>query len=544
MKNYKYLPELTVRFSDNVSICVEGRKTSQGYSYWEKETFSINKNQNGEKYLFLPKYNKETGIVTLGSGSFYGFGQYTNFYVIPNAEVSNILMEKKNTSGVIPTIVPPAYTTPEQIANFLIKGKFVHRYENQMSVSGYNVERMLNHTLGKRTVYFNDNDFILNNYVRTVDKSEAQKRILHTIVLNEFVAYAARKSKMNMKFDDYISDNKNVEHIKEKFSTFNVTYTQHTDAIVKYTAQSFGRIDSPLHFEVLNTLAKREAMRHMTAQNVVDFTVGVTGDYDYTSRKLIEKYEPYSKIDVLPTTYKIEKVIVDIFNHLNDAPEKSEYDFFNTTRESVDEMLVDRCKEFFGDYIDNTTRKEAKEVSKNINRLTSMYQPYTRNLPMLSVVFNALGEEYLTKHIRPTNLFMLSRLFVKPSETLRSSSYLKTIAVMIVDAVDGLENDEYGIRAKDYVCDVIYDIVSMKNKCVVYRGMGTMNLSDMTNNFSYDDFPPYMISNILFTDYNNLDGIGKFKYDKDIKNLRAVEDSLIEKMQVNSDINVSENVAV
>ena len=531
MKNFKYFPELTVQLSDIFTVKLEGKKKSTGYTNSATEEFFIDKNQPGEKYLFLPNYNKETGSVIVGRGTFYGFGRYTIFNVIPNSEVSNLLLKRKKTSGLIPVIVPPAYTTPEEVVNYLIKGKFSYHYEYQVSTSNYNVERLLNYSVGGASYYFNDNDSTLNNYNPTLNQIEAQKRILHTIVLNEFVSYAKKRNNMKMNFNDYISNNKNVERIKKKFSTFSLSYNEHTRAIVKYAARNSGRVNSPLQFEVLNTMAKRESMRYMTAQNVVDFALGVTDNYDYNSTTERNYYGLYRSIDIPPSTYKVDKIIVDILNHLNNSSKKTKYNYFNTKREQVEKMLTSRSNRFFKEYKTSLTKKESNEITRKVNRLTKLYTSYTRNYPMLSVVFDSLGEDYLKSHIRPTNLFALSRLFIKPSETLGNSSYLKTIAIMIVESVKDLDNDEYGIKAKNYICDIIFDIVSMKNKCVVYRNMGTMSLPEVTNGYSYEDFPPYMISNILFTEYNNLDGIGKFKYDNDIKALREIEDKILEEQE-------------
>ena len=100
---------------------------------------------------------------------------------------------------------------------------------------------------------------------------------------------------------------------------------------------------------------------------------------------------------------------------------------------------------------------------------------------------------------------------------------MNNISAFIANNLEKEKGEEVSLRAKNYVCDFVYEMVMHNTDVVAYKDMLNMDFSAITNEYSADveDVSPAMVGNILFTSSELVSG-NKYLSSPNIERLRAL----------------------
>lgn len=518
MSVFKYLPELSVELSSNAPV---GLKFKGRTDNWNEKTFILDAKDKNAKYVdFVDK--DRFGVIQL---EFSPYGNEQFVFIIPNKEVNKKLYEKFGFFTVCPVVLPPSLKTTDEIVQYVVDRNLIYDYNSGFPPNGFKMEPHISYNENEiETSVFNRGQY-LSRWAKVINGQLLQKKILHAIVFNEFLAYAEKQNNYKITLGEFLSNSKNVDTIKDKFTRFELTKHSHRKIVKRYFIENFGPVSSPLKYNILSTVPRRETNKNLTA--MVAFNIIVAGsrsDREYPYDNYDNSYWGKFKVEVKSNTYGIEEVLENTFASLSNDDSIG----FNFNGDNV----IASSNVFLGSRVNSIIQESDNDLSDNdkneiLTLSKSLYDMIEDKKwvyrDSLSTIYNALGYEYLSTEIRPTNLAAICRLFNKPSQTLRSSSYLNNISAFIANNLANEKDLEMSLRAKNYVCDFIYEIVMHNNDIVAYKDMLSMDFSSVTNEYSNDteEVSPAMIGNILFTN-NNFINDNRYIPSKEIKRLRTL----------------------
>lgn len=529
MRKFKYLPELEVELSNHVSAPIKAKNRSNTVSYNEKySTFDVDTENKNAKFFRIAGMVAPKEI-SIEKRSWYHSPKEVDIHVMPDAEISEAIFKRNGYSTVIPTVVPPVYnnSSAKEVAQYINDNHFNYQYGSSKEIEGYMVNRHVKRKTSVRgrdtTAFMLANSELQSYYAVGVSSPlEMQKMILHAIVLSVFLQKAEKSSNMSLGFDTFIKDKKNIRDIKNNFSTFTLAHSEHVETLAKYLHDGYDSMYHPIKYKTLNKESRRESLRNLRADalvNMIHAGVGKTPPFDTNNSR--NKYI----VEIRPTTYDSEVLISDYFRYVGNY-KKHKVSKFHVN--NVDNKIKKIFKEkvLYTQNALDELRKEDKEVKEKYYTYREETEKLAnrtlylgvRNRPHFAAMLNAFGEDYVKNHMRFTDLVMLTNFFNKPTNILKSSAYLNNTVVMVADNLKNYSGeDENGVR--EYILDMLYYTMLEKSKVVVHKNMASVDLSDMTNNYSDDDFPPALVGNVLFTDFV-LSDKDKFENQELVKLLR------------------------
>lgn len=527
MTTFTYLPEIQVELSDNYSVSIIGRKDYNASGYTSTEYFYDNTDEFAK---YIPGYrsdSKVTPVRVMNNSQNTYRRSHLYIDVFPDKDICDAIKKETNLATIVPTVIPPAYTTEKEIVKYIIDNELVYDFTDGQIQDGYLISRYLHCINRDGTIeQYQDNSAYAERYKtyngkNTNDYHEAQENILHLTVLNEFLHYAIENNDYSINFGEFVSEENNVKGIVDKFSRFEITRNKYTDNLVDFIVYNLGKVRNPLRLKSLKTIKARKQLKVLTAQGVINAIVAATRDYDVSDKYKQKHYRKFD-IHVKSSTYDIEKTLRDSFMLFNDKIDENTSMF---KAMNIKNMVTVILGKRINDYIllSKDTDSDFKlETSQMLSNCQSLYEMIQKNSWLhedsLAVMFEAFGYEYLFNRMKPTHLVALCRLFIEPGETLEKTSYLNNIATMITKNIQR-EDKETADRAKDYISEAVYYAVMGLTHVVAHKKLMEMDLYDLTAGFSKMEAPTNMSLPLLFISYNNTDS--KYLWDKEIENLHA-----------------------
>lgn len=513
MPNFNYLPELSVELSKNAPVALEYKSKTLN---WNEKTFVLNGENKNIKYIdFLEDKNKFDSITVRTTP----YTKKQDVYIVPNSEVNKKLYEKFGNFMLFPMVLPPALKTTDEIVKYIVDRGLLHDYSSDFPPEGFQMEPHISYGNKKEAIYSFTKSMHMSPWLKGANKQTVQKKILHTIVFNEFFVYAEKNNDYDITFGEFLNDKNNIATIKDKFTRFELTEHTYRDTINDYFVKNTGMPSSPLKYNVLSTVARRETAKKLSARNALNIVLAGAGAVP-KEKKEWEKF----RVEVKSNTYGIEEVLENTFASLsNDTSAGFKFNSDNVIPSS-NIFLGARINTIISELGDNLSPKDKNEILTLSQSLYDMIKEEKWHYQdSLSTIYNALGYDYLATQIKPTNLMALCRLFLKPSQTLRTSSYLNNISAFITNNLENEKDEEVSLRAKNYSCDFVYEIVMHNSNVVAYKDMLDMDFSAITNEYSTDveDVTPAMVGNILFTNSELVSG-NKYESSPSIERLRTL----------------------
>lgn len=546
MKKYKYLPNLEVELSNITSAGVKATENRNKTGYTPsgyKNVYDVDQNNPNKNYISW--YSEEDGKTSIGTvNAIETSNFYTGYYgdnnleihIFPHPEIYKALLNEVGYTTVYPMIVPTNYKTPKEIIEYITNNGYNYNYGSGMPEAGGKFYPNIQLHCDNYKIDTEEDKkrrkpgYLSKKSYRQVphNAEETQKRILHIIVINEFVGYAQKENNLSLTLGEYLSDERNIKRIKEKFSNFAITEHEYTKYIVDFLSTpglNYKAEKSYLRYEVYKTVSRREALLGIKASTIINtvkyalaaFEINVKGESEY-----FEQYNINMNINV-SSPEEVIKTNVDIANSLDrDAKNDKQQEEDNEKEPSgnngeISFSFVNKdnaggfTKALINARVLNIVEELAKDSKNNLEIFNILLQSQEINgflkttsktaFDSLVKVYKILGYDYLKNHVKPTNLAALYRLFAKPGETLEKTGYIKNVVSLIENNVVQDKNSEGYITSRDYILDLLYYIVVNKNNVAVYSSNTELGLKDLTSNYTQEmdsSTPTEFILNIVF----------------------------------------------
>lgn len=532
MSKFVYLPEMEVETSSYVAVPISAVFLSNKNYNERKFLYDVGSHKNAKYLSWYSLENQKTTISTAINTSF-NYGEpptKTKFYVIPDEKVCEKLIEFTGVSTVRPVIVPPEYKTPEEAAKYIVDNGFSYDYQNGVINTGFFSGLYLNIENGKKLSPMLD---IESGYYRLYsnlfkdDAKYIEQSLLHVILINEFIIKASSSKNMNLKFEEFISDKENVKKVKEKFSKLEFSIGDYSYLIIDTLIKNYYTVNkTPLSFIPYNTIEKREAFYNLTAQVAVDFLIafdGVGRHFDYILPKEKQTYyESLQEVKVYKNTYDLKNVVNELFLSLNKnnttkEDKKKDNNVFNVN--NVNTMF----KIVFGKQVDNCLEKIFEEknvddfnyITDNIGALYQKIENGSKRNDSITTILNSFGYNYLSNHMKPTNMLALWLLCDETSKTMKNN-YLKNLTKFLDKNLKSLKNDD--VKRKGFIADLIYEINYNLLNVVVYDFSSEVSIVDNDEELEKLSLP--LVLNMFLNSYDLDEHCDKFNDREIVEKLR------------------------
>lgn len=537
MSKFEYLPELIVETSKYVSVPIVGSLVSSDDTGF---TYDVGNQKNAEYLSWYNLNSQKTTIKTRRNPTFH-FGrplQKTDFYVIPDEELCKELVELTGVSTVLPVIVPPEYDTPKKAAKYIVDNDFSYDYSKSgITYSGFMPGVLLN-------TRKNNNDDTLSlmldtdmGYKRAYSKARkkdarfVQQSLLHFITLNEFIQHAVSSDNMNLNFADYIRDESNVENIKDKFTRLEFSNGKYSDLIKKVLIiNPFPDNGMPLTLNAYTNPEKREAFYPLTAQVTVDILIAFYGIIRYfgygqaLSKEKIEYYEYLKETKVYKNTYDVKNVMSELFASLDKtktgkSDKKRDNNVFNTNNAKMFSKITfgKRVDSYITEFFDTKSEAEFNDIAEVIRVLYEDVEAKWKRNDDIATVLNGFGYDYLSNHMKPTNMIALFLLFNKSSETMHGK-YVRNITKFLDNNLRSLKEDD--VAKRDLIADLIYEISFNIVNVVAYKASADVTIVD--DDIELDEVSLPFVLNSFLSSYEIDDKHDKYDNRKFIETLRDI----------------------
>lgn len=513
MAKLRYMPKLSVEISDNVSIPLYAEMKQDGYHHItlpderfeflygyddKRHTFKNTHGQVRDELVF--RVEKPVTIPIVNHRQNYKMP----VDVYPDVEVSKKLYERVGKSSIVPTIIPPAYKEVDEIVDYLFENDLYHDINHHGIMDTFVARRYVNLLQEDNTTALIDTNLCFDSKARYYNPRDAratQEEILHLIVLNEFIGYAEKEDNYSLTLGEYIDNNDTNKHVKQQFEKFEITENSHTFNLIDFLLENIGISNHPLKLSILRNSKRRKCMRYLTARAVIDCVKANVRDYDKNNIEEIEYYKTF-RVGMKEDAFGIENTLIEtfrLFNKPNDSNDLNVFDVVDTMHTS-NMLLGKRVSHFFEMARDENSGYDVDSVkllrnSKVLFELTDSRYGASNN-EYLAIAFRLLGYDYLSNHIRPTNLAVLHDMFYHPGDVFPTENHLNHVLKFMEKNIDNEDSDNY-IVSRDYICDLLYHLSIGYENVKLNSRFSTLDLREASNNFSMDDVPVEFVLDII-----------------------------------------------
>ena len=540
-RKFEYLPGLEFDFSTVYSYGVKTERVNQ-FNYGDPDKYTIDKNEKNAPYISWFSKENEENILTSLSGfnvaKYHYHNSHTNnmyLHVFPNKEIYDKMVKRYKYSTVLPTIIPTAYEDTDAIFEYIVNNKMAYNYKKGFLANGYYPSLQL-HVSGekmKRKIFDNF------SYKEKAHKSayEAQKQILHTIIMNEFLYQAIVEDDYSLTLEQYLNKKENIEHVKDCLSKFELSPHSHVEKVVKFfSKESYGTC-SDKHFLRYSLYQKsienRQAILPITATSVLNTLNACDTKRRFTDDPndlFLQKYDIIVKNNAYNITDLIKQSVQEANSLVVDGAEtkainvsnldctnaskvvNSEYNHDVFTSSNIEDMTRILLEGRLAACVDGlvSSSEDKTLIVSSVNSISSASQTLSEYVSVkrsnsmvnsLVTVFNAVGYDYLRYRVRPTELAALVRLARVPTLTLSDSKHLSNMLKFFESNLIMDRDDEAYNLSRDYMFGIIYKVVMDMEDVVFDASTVDSSLKEITENFSVTNVPVEFVCNILFTSF-------------------------------------------